>query len=242
MRKGEGPFIPGIAARAVVRAIADQPAGAGPALNILTRAAAEAAMTDIAAVCHHDTMDVTPLFPSVLGAQFDRLAAPVRDSHATHAPRRWVGSGRVTRGKGWWPRLIAAIFGFPKATDNIPVTVLKTPRDGREIWTRNFGGRVFQSVLSAGPTGISERFGPFTFDLNLHENEGALHFPVKAGRIGWFPIPRALLPQSVAREHADGGNFCFDVALYAPITGQMIVHYQGTLARNFGATDLVKEA
>ena len=241
VRNGEGPFIPGVAARAILRDLASQPSGAGPALARFSRDAAQDAMADLSVTFAQSDRSLTALFPQVLGAAFSKLAAPVRDSHKTFAQRRWTGRGQVKRGSGWYPRLIAAMFGFPQATDDIPVTVLKTPLKNGEIWQRTFGKKRFESFLAPGPTGMSERFGPFTFDLGLHVSAGALHFPVKAGRIGPIPIPSWMLPRSVAREYDDKGNFCFDVALFAPFSGQMIVHYQGTLAREAGTDKAVKE-
>jgi len=47
---------------------------------------------------------------------------------------------------------------------------------------------------------------------------------------GWFlgvPIPSFLLPRSRAKEFALADRFHFDVGLYAPLTGELIVHYQG---------------
>ena len=52
-------------------------------------------------------------------------------------------------------------------------------------------------------------------------------------RRGWFagvPLPGRLLPRSEIREYEEGGVFRFDVALYAPLAGGLIVRYQGRLA------------
>jgi hypothetical protein len=51
-------------------------------------------------------------------------------------------------------------------------------------------------------------------------------------RRGWFlgiPLPAMLLPVSEAREYDAGGVFHFDVGLYAPLGGGLIVRYQGHL-------------
>jgi len=70
-----------------------------------------------------------------------------------------------------------------------------------------------------------------TFLLGLAVQDGALHFPVRAGRFLGLPMPRFLCPQSIAREYEAKGLFWFNVELRAPLTGQMIVHYRGWLAR-----------
>jgi Domain of unknown function (DUF4166) len=68
-----------------------------------------------------------------------------------------------------------------------------------------------------------------TFSLRLAVRDGALHYSVVAGRCLGLPIPRFMLPQSVAREYEQDGRFHFDVALYAPLRGGLIVHYAGFL-------------
>ena len=123
------------------------------------------------------------------------------------------------------------MVGFPKATDDIAVTVAMIPSKGGEVWERRFGDQLFRSHLREKGGQMTERFGPFTFTLGLQVMEGRLYFPVKAGRLGPIPLPRFLLPQSVAHEHAEKGVFHFDVALKAPLTGALIVHYRGTLRR-----------
>ncbi|WP_246156788.1 DUF4166 domain-containing protein [Aquicoccus porphyridii] len=142
---------------------------------------------------------------------------------------RWQGHSSVRRGTSLWSRLLGQAFGFPAAGDQIPVEVTKTVTDSGEAWQRTFGARIFRSHLAATPHGMTERFGPFTFILGLTVENGVLHYPVDAGRLGPLPLPRWLLPSSEAREYVEGGVFRFDVKLRAPLTGDLLVHYQGTL-------------
>ena len=76
---------------------------------------------------------------------------------------------------------------------------------------------------------MTERFGPMTFLLRLGLKDGALQYPVVAGRCLGIPIPWFLLPQSIAREYEQDGDFYFDVALLAPLRGGLIVRYVGYL-------------
>jgi hypothetical protein len=169
------------------------------------------------------------LFPRYLGADFMALPAEVQALHSIDSTVTWRGTASVTRGTSLWARLIAALFRFPRAVAETPVTVTMTPRPDGEIWVRQFGTSRFRSHLRLNAGQITERFGPFTFDLDLHVAGGALHFPVTAGRLGPIPLPRQMLPVSVAREFAADGRFRFDVAVHAPLTGALIVHYKGWL-------------
>lgn len=231
VREGEGPYVPAISARTVLRNPELVAAGARAGLCVFNLSDAEAALSDLAAVTETDSTPLKALFLQVVGPAFHELPAAVQESHQTFGPRRLVGTARITRGTGLWPALIAGIFGFPKAAETMPVTVIKTPVAAGEIWERRFGDQIFKSKLSAGPDGMQESFGPFTFDLGLKVQDGALHFPIKRGRFWGVPLPSIMLPQSEARETEEAGRFNFDVALKAPLTGQLIVRYQGILER-----------
>lgn len=225
---GEGPFVPAVPARALLRAGGAAP-GARAALDDIPLTAIEAAMDDLAISFERDETEAHALVQEAIGAGFEDLPAPVRASHAVHPVLRLTGTAKVTRGDGFWPKLLARVFGFPAAGADIPLTVIKTRRGLSECWERHFAEQRFASVLRATPHGITERFGPFTFRLGLHVSEGALHFPVLAGWIGPLRLPRFVLPQSETREYANGGQMQFDVTLRAPITGQFIIRYEGTL-------------
>lgn len=226
--KGDGPFIPAIAARALLRR-AQLPIGAGPALEAITLAEAEAAIEDLRVVIERNVAPTTFIFPSVLGGDFEALPEPIRKTHLTLGTSRWVGRGTVERGKGLWPRLVCALFRFPPASPDIEVEVTKTATAYGETWLRRFGKNSFRSHLSPGSEGMQERFGPFTFLIGLKVQESELHYPVSSGRVGPLPLPRWALPASIAREFVFEGKFHFDVALLAPFTGSLMVRYQGYL-------------
>ena len=229
---GEGPFVPGVAARAILRAPEAVAAGARPAVAAVPLAQVTAAMDDLAITTETAQTPVTPLFVAQLGEAFGKLPKAVQAAHLVYGARRFVGRGRVARGQGWYVRLIAAVFRFPPAVEDIPVTVLMTPEAGGEVWERQFGTQKFRSVLRREGRMMTERFGPFIFTLGLHGTAAGLRFPVKFGRLGWLPLPQWALPRSEALEFERDGKFHFDVALHAPITGALVVHYTGTLARH----------
>ena len=226
---GEGPYIPGIAVRTILRDPALVPPGAKPALAEVSLAAAEAAIADLDVTLTRADQPVVPLFQQALGPDFARLPDAVRASHDHAGPRRWSGNATITRGGSLLARAIAMVFAFPKAGLDVPVTVLKTPTALGEIWDRHFGAGLFRSHLQLTPKGMTERFGPMTFLLRLGVKDGGLNYPVVAGRCLGLPIPRFMLPKNIAREFERDGRFHFDVALYAPLRGGMIVHYAGFL-------------
>lgn len=174
-------------------------------------------------------MSVKPMFEQILGKQFDLLPEAVRATHRTEGRSIWQGRCSVQRGDGLMPRLMTLFFGFPLSGNDVPVVVEKEITAQGEIWHRQIGRQRFVSTLLAGPNGLKERFAPFTFDIGLNVRDGALHYPVKAGRIGPVPLPRWSLPISEAREMENNGVFRFDIGVYAPITEALLVRYEGFL-------------
>ena len=170
-----------------------------------------------------------PVFAAFLGAEFDALAYAVRAGHDVRGPLAMKGRARVTRGTSLWSRGLAGLFGFPPAADDVAVAVTMTPQNGGEFWERRFGAKRFTSFLKVQDDAMTETFGPFTFTLGLHVADGMLFYPVKAGRLGPVPLPKFLMPQSIAREFEADDRFHFDVQLRAPLTGALMVHYQGWL-------------
>ena len=225
---GDGPFVPAIAIRALLRR-PTLPTGAAPALEIVTLDELRTAMSDLAIRFERRSEALDPIFPRILGPAFDTLPETVRATHRTAGITRWQGRASVTRGTGLWSRVLATLFRFPPASEATPVKVTKAVTAKGEIWTRSFGPRSFRSHLAATPDGMTERFGPFTFQLGLSVRNGALHYPVTAGRLGPIRLPRWLLPVSEAREYEEDGRFHFDVRLLAPVSHTLMVHYRGHL-------------
>ena len=172
------------------------------------------------------------LFERALGTRFNDLPHAVRKLHAVAGKSHWQGRARVTRGGSRIGGLVCRIVGFPPEADDVPVSVTIEPREGTEVWNRDFGGRTFASILYLRDTEqrghISERFGVMAFDIDLRLVDGRLHFPVTRGSILGIPLPKVFLPISEAGEFEKEGRFHFDVQLSLPGIGAL-VRYQGHL-------------
>lgn len=225
----DGPFIPSVATRALLRRAA-LPVGARPALEAITLAEAEAAMSDLRVRMERVIEPALPLFARVLGADFETLPEAIRASHQTADVSHWRGRASVQRGEDLWSRFLARLFGFPPQSEDVAVEVTKTVTAKGETLQRRFGSSIFRSRLAPSDQGMTESFGPFTFLLGLKAEAGALHYPVISGRFGPLPLPHWLLPVSIAREQVIDGRFCFDVKILAPVTRGLLVHYRGWLA------------
>lgn len=228
---GDGPYIPAIPARALLRRKA-LPVGAGVALEVITLDEAETAMSDLRVQTEVETQTYKAIFPSLLGVEFETLPKAIQRTHLTIDQSHWLGRCKVRRGKGLWPTLLATIFGFPYPHPDTPVEVTKTVTPAGETWIRNIGGRRFRSHLKLTPEGMMEKFGPFVFLIGLTVSENKLQYPVMKGWLGPLRLPNWMLPESNAWESEQDGVFHFDVELRAPITKGLLVRYQGYLKPN----------
>lgn len=228
---GDGPFIPAIPARAILGKLASLAPGARPCMSDLTLGEITAAMSDLSVETASGEEPSPPLFQTLLGERWRQLPASIRRLHSVQDLETFSGHAKVTRGRGGLARLAAWLFGFPRAADRAPVTVTIRQSAAGEVWERDFGGQRFRSHMrpAARAGHLIERFGPFAFEQELPVRDGGLCFDV---RRGWFlgvPLPRFLLPRSEAREYEADGQFHFDVGIYAPLGGGLIVRYQGAL-------------
>jgi hypothetical protein len=226
---GDGPFIPAVPARAIVRKYASIRPGARPCLFDLSLPEIESALEGLSVQTATFSTPAPTLFQKALCGRWDELPASVRRLHSVQDFEVFTGRAKVTRGKGLMERCAAWFFNFPKEGHNVPVAITKTRTALGEIWERDFCGRKFRSFLSPSPRPFHyrERFFVFTYEQELPVQDGSLFLPVRRGWFLGIPLSRFLLPKSLAREYDVRGTFHFDVGLYAPLTGQLIVRYEG---------------
>jgi len=226
---GDGAFIPALAARAAIRNRGCLAPRARPCLADLALAQITSALADLSITASCSEEPAPTLFQAALGERWRQLPRSVQRLHSVHDRESFSGRARVSRGRGLLARLAACCFGLPRAAEDVELTLTKTRTPHGEIWQRDFGGRRFRSVLSASvrPWHYRERFGAFTYEQALPVENATLSFVVERGWLLGVPIPAILLPRSCAKEFAVDDHFHFDVALYAPLTGELIVRYQG---------------
>lgn len=234
MPEGQGPFVPAVPGLLVIRQIAagQLKPGARPALGCFALSKAEQALAALSGRTQQVEIDQTPLFEKAIGADAWRtMPQSYRDGHDLWDRHVMHGTSSVARGHGVLARLVAALFRFPPARAEMPVTVTMERIGQSEHWLRDFDGQRFKSVLTyARPGHVYERFGPFTFELALPVQDGRMAMDVQRG---WFLgalLPSWALPKSETEEFEQDGCFNFSVRLSAPLAG-FIVHYRGWLKR-----------
>lgn len=244
---GDGPFIPSMAVQAIILHML---AGNKPSAG--ARAAThELEVVDYEGIFRTRTIYTgeresksdadAPLYKRLLGAAWDALPASLAALHnVTAQVQSAEGFARVERGKNLLGRLIAILWGFPKAGENVPVKVtfqpfagLRAGSDGGELWTRDFAGRKFSSFQTEGrgyaDKLLIEKFGPATFWLALVLKEGQLHLVTRRWSVFGIPMPLALSPNASTYEYEENGKFCFHVEVKHWLTG-LIVRYEGKLS------------
>lgn len=167
-----------------------------------------------------------PLYRHVLGDAFGDLPDQIRALHDDTKPRCWSGTASVKRGQSFLSNLVARLFGFPKAADEVAVTVRLEPFEG--------GEHSFSSVQSLGKGRnehlLVERFGPISVALALVVEDEKLFLAPRSWSAFGIPLPRWLLPNGTSFEEEQEGHFHFNVEIAAPIIGR-IVAYEGRLSK-----------
>lgn len=226
---GDGPDIPTLAAPLIARAILDGrlAPGAQSSEALLQLEDFQPAFDGLAIRHEVTERHYGPLYRRVLGADFERMPAPVRALHGIIGDGGAAGRAIATRGSSPFARLACALAGFPPAGEHA-LHVDFEEEDGVERWTRDFAGRRFSSELSQSGDLLVERFGPLRFAFALEADETGLRMLMRHWSLFGLRLPLWLAPTSEAREWAEGDDFCFDVAIRLPWFGA-VVHYRGWL-------------
>lgn len=175
-------------------------------------------------------MVLEPLYRRVLGPDFDRLPAEIRELHDVRGESLARGRCRIRRGGHPLARLTGWLFRMPPAGEDLPVEVAFRPQRGGELWRRSFAGNPLASFQEAAgrPGWIFESFGPGRFLLEVPVDDAGLALLLRGVRILGLPLPRALWPRIRAGESVAAGRFVFDVEIRLPLAG-LLVHYRGYL-------------
>jgi hypothetical protein len=232
--QGDGPYVPVTPAAALVDALAH-----GRGIRTGARpAAGEIALEQIRPWFEDLAFEIKllsfrgekPLYRRVMGDNFEHLPEVTRRLHRGRPAVIAIGEAEVTPAANAVGQFLARAFGLPCAGGKQPVRVAIESRDGREHWTRFFGGKPMRSVMSAAPGGlIEEQFGPFTLRMRLVPKPGGLDMERVSGRLWGAPLPRFLLPRMHATERVDEfRRHAFDVEITAPLIGRLVA-YKGWL-------------
>lgn len=155
--------------------------------------------------------------------------------HNVEHRRTARGHARVERSKNPLANVLAWIFRFPSAAEEIDVEVYFVRDGDSEIWTRRFAGSTFTTRLSPAPetsslppSAVIESFGPLSFELALEVAGGRLTLTPRRWWLAGCPLPAALIPGGNSYEYDDNGRFGFHIEIVVPLAG-LVVRYFGTL-------------
>jgi len=169
-----------------------------------------------------------PLYRCVLGSRFDVLPARVRELHDLDGLRVWKGRATVERGRSLPCRIAAALAGLPPEGSDQALSVSFEPVGTSEIWRRQFGSTLFQSVQNERGGFLRERVGPTTFVFTAVASAEGLALRLDGFRVLGVPLPRFLHPVVRTLECERDGRYHFEVEAHLPVF-DLLVRYAGWL-------------
>ena len=175
------------------------------------------------------------LYPRLLGAAWNELAAPVQTLHSSQGSVARVGLFRVRRGERRLARFLAWLGRLPAVGETVSTRLEITTDSERETWRRNFAGTQVVTRHRESPVGVlAERFRCLELRYRLSVVEHALRFQQVGasfclGQLA-MPLPRWLAPQVAARAWAETNSAAVQVAVRAsfPLAG-LLVAYEGSM-------------
>jgi len=234
--EGHGPEIPTMALPLCVEAILDGrvASGARHAGGVLTLEDFEPGFAALS-ISHETKSSVLPppLYERVMGRGCLALPGSVREMHRVAGDCGAQGEAVVEGPATFAARAVRKMMRFPEPGQH-PVHVSFAEMEGKEVWTRDFGGKAFHSELSEKKGRLIERFGPLrvAFDLpvaGIGSSKGnGLEMKLRGWSVFGVPLPLALAPRSRAKEWDERGVFQFEVPIELPLIG-LVIRYRGWL-------------
>jgi hypothetical protein len=175
-------------------------------------------------------------FQRLLGAEFARLPAAVRELHSLRESAVASGCAEIAAAASPAATLVRWFAGLPRPGRDVPVSVAFYP-DGRggELWERRFASRRYASTMMAGTGGaeglLVEHFGLFRLFFQLTPAEEGLVWRLVRWRFLGVPLPRWTIPSIECVESAEGARFVFDIDVSFPVIGP-VTHYRGWIERS----------
>ena len=232
--KGDGPYVPAIAAAALVEAIVERRgphSGAYVAAGLVSLDDIRPWFEGLNVEAKSSTFrNEKPLYRLVIGPDFEQMPAPTRRLHRGRPAVTAEGEADILGASNVLGGAIARLAGLPPHGSRVPLRVVIESREGREYWARFFGGRPMRSVMRRVGDGLlEERFGPVAVRMTLEARKDGLNMIRHSGRLFGIPLPRALLPRIRAEERVDdNGRHRFDVEIGLPLVGRLVA-YSGYL-------------
>jgi hypothetical protein len=170
----------------------------------------------------------------VLGDAFERLPLEVQRAHDHDGHIHLSGHADVRREPGIINALVCWMAGLPRSGSGQRVTIdFFYDEAGNEHWRRNFSGRVYRSVMSAGEGRFAgklvERMSVWTGVFDLDAQPDGLSWTMTGFGMFGIMLPVALSLRCDALECGYNGKFRFDITMELPYFGHLIA-YRGEIS------------
>jgi hypothetical protein len=227
--KGDGPYVPTLAATALVLRLAagrELSPGAGPCVGCVSIAEILAAARGLAITAGESA--TVGIFQNAMGPAYERVDPAVRAFHALQGRAELRGEVETEAPASVLGALLAAAIGAPRLRTRGALRFDLECAPGQQTWTRHFPHRTMQSTLRLDGGELVETLGPTRLFFGLQEEDGALVMRLRAMRFLGVPCPKWLLPHVHARERGREGRLEFDIRASLPLIGQ-VTAYRGWL-------------
>jgi hypothetical protein len=227
-----GPFVPTLAAAALVRRLQQGDAGltgARPCVGLLS-------VQDFARESGglHITMNEAPpvdhlsLYEHVLGPSYAALPPALLRFHRLTGHTVLHGWVETEAPGSALARLLARCLGTPLRGGSGALRFELDASPHAECWTRHFPTQTMTSRMRLVAGKIEEKLGAARLTFGLSVVEGELKMRLERLRFLGIPCPRWLMPEVVAEESGSENKLHFRVAARLPLLGT-VASYRGHL-------------
>jgi hypothetical protein len=169
---------------------------------------------------------VTSIYKKILGNQYSILPKTIQEFHDFGDEKIYKGKCRVKRGNNLLANTLANFLSLPTEKEDMNVSVRLNTNGKKDIWIRNFNGKIFKSIQWDDGKLLYEKVKFTTLVFKIVVSDKMLDMQLQKLYIFGIPLLRFLHPKIIARETEVNGNFHFFIQTTLPIFG-LLIEYEG---------------
>jgi hypothetical protein len=166
------------------------------------------------------------VYQKVLQEDFEKLGPSLQYSHGNTKYVKAVGIIDVEYGKNIFSRWLNVISKMPPKGLQQKVTLVIERKENEELWTRDFGGKIFRTNQFEKNGYMIERSGPAALKFNLSVKENSIHFIQSQTLFLGIAAPGFIGLQTIANSTESENGWKVEVEVRSPLFGLML-RYKG---------------
>jgi hypothetical protein len=173
-------------------------------------------------------MSYQTLYQRLLGDDFDKLPAVLRNFHSLPHGGRALGTVTVRRKAGLLRHQVTRILRLPPVGEGIPVRLQVLPTRDGELWRRHFGEHCVETMQWQDGDFLIEKAGLLCFVFRVLADENGLRFEFQNNRLHKLNLSLGSPLPVAATARGFDKRWHIGVSIASPLLG-VLTTYEGEM-------------